>query len=112
MNNYQKQKNNPMNRLQTGPGPGPGQTGSFVTFYKINPMNRLIKNTLKNKFLEILTWVGEFTPGNKTIYTVFDEESDFQVKIAQSQRPEVENRGFRFLIVGFLIVCLHRSIFR
>ena len=39
--------------------------------------------------------------------SVFDEESDVQVKIAQFQRPEVENRGSRFLIVGFLIVCLH-----
>ena len=45
------------------------------------------------------------------IHTVFDEESDFQVKIAQFQRPEVENRGSRFLIVGFLIVCLHRMCF-
>ena len=42
------------------------------------------------------------------IYTVLDEESDFQVKIVQFQRPEVENRESRFLIVGFLIVCLHR----
>ena len=43
------------------------------------------------------------------LYTVFDEESDVQVKIAQFQRPEVENQGSRFLIVGFLIVCLHRN---
>ena len=42
------------------------------------------------------------------IYTDFDEEFNFQVKIVQFQRPEVENRGSRFLIVGFLIVCLHR----
>ena len=40
-------------------------------------MNRLIKNTLKNIFLEILTWVDEFRPGNKTIYVVFEEESEF-----------------------------------
>jgi len=24
-----------------------------------------------------LTWIGEFRPRNKTIYSVFDEESDF-----------------------------------
>ena len=42
-------------------------------------------------------------------YSVVDEESDYQVKIAQFQRPEVENRGSRFLIVGFLVVCLHRN---
>ena len=58
-------------------------------------MNRLIKNTLKNKFLEILTWVGEFRPGNKTIYTVFDEESDFQVKNKQFLRPEGKNKEKR-----------------
>ena len=40
------------------------------------------------KNLEILTWVGEFRPGNKTIHTVVDEESDFQVKNQQFLRPE------------------------
>ena len=43
------------------------------------------------------------------IYTAFDEESDVQGKIAQVQRPEVENPGSRFFIIGFLIVCLHRT---
>ena len=45
-------------------------------------------------------------------HTVFEEESDVQVKIAQFQHPDVENSGSRFLIVGFLIVCLHRSTSR
>ena len=45
------------------------------------------------------------------IYTLLDGESDFEVKIAQFRRPEVENRESRFLIVGFLIVRLHRSLF-
>ena len=58
-------------------------------------MNRLIKNTLKNKFLEILTWVGEFRPGNKTIYTVFDEESDFQVENKHFLEPEGKNKEKR-----------------
>ena len=35
-----------------------------------------------------------------------DEESDFQFKIAQFRRPEVENRESRLLIVGFLIVAV------
>ena len=40
-------------------------------------MNRLgKKNTLNNYFYDILTWIGEFRPGNKTAYVVFDEESD------------------------------------
>ena len=57
-------------------------------------MNRLIKDTLSlnNKFLEILTWVGECRPGNKTIYTVFDEESNFQVKNEQFLCPEGKNK--------------------
>ena len=41
------------------------------------------------------------------IWIVFDDESDIQVKVAQFQRPEVEHRASRFLIVGFLIVCFH-----
>jgi len=28
------------------------------------------------KISGILTWIGEFRPGNKTIHVVFDEESD------------------------------------
>ena len=30
-----------------------------------------------NKTSDILTWMVEFTPGNKTIWVVFDEESEF-----------------------------------
>ena len=73
-------------------------------------MNRLIKNThLKNKCLEILTWVGEFRPGNKTIYTVFDEESDFQVKNKQLLRPEGKNKeklNFIFFIFDKFVIFL------
>jgi len=43
-----------------------------------NPMNRLISKTqLTNKRLDILTWIGEFRPENKTIWVVVDEESDW-----------------------------------
>ena len=35
------------------------------------------KKQSKNKFGGILTCIGEFQPGNKTIYVVFDEESEF-----------------------------------
>ena len=34
-------------------------------------------NNLKNKIWGILSCIGEFQPGNKTIYVVFDEESEF-----------------------------------
>ena len=47
-------------------------------------MNQLTKNTgyeeknkLKHRLRGILTCIGEFQPGNKTIYVVFDEESEF-----------------------------------
>ena len=45
-------------------------------FLCINRMNRFEKKTLKHKCHAILTWIGEFRPGNKTIWVVFDEESD------------------------------------
>ena len=50
----------------------------------------------------------DFSYFQLAIYTVLDEESDFEVKVAQFRRPEVENRESQFLIVGFLIVRLHR----
>ena len=48
------------------------------------------------------------------IYTVFHEESESAVKKCRILQPggenkEKRNRESRFLIVGFLIVCLHRS---
>ena len=48
------------------------------------------------------------------IYTVWDEESESEVKKCQILEPggknqEKRNRESRFLIVGFLIVCLHRK---
>ena len=47
------------------------------------------------------------------IHTVLDEESGSEVKKCQILQPggenkEKRNRESRFLIVGFLIVCLHR----
>ena len=54
-----------------------------MTHMKNNQMNQLNKtgyekkNKLKNTFWGILTCIGEFQPGNKTIYVVFDEESEF-----------------------------------
>ena len=41
-----------------------------------NPYLRLITPPVI-KVCGILTWIGEFIPGNKTIYVEFDEESDF-----------------------------------
>ena len=46
-----------------------------------------------------------------SIYTVLDGEFDVRVKIAQFGRPEVENRGSRLLIVGFLMVGRHRRFY-
>ena len=39
-------------------------------------MDRLMKNTLKHQIQDILTWIGESRPGNKTVWVVVDEESD------------------------------------
>ena len=38
---------------------------------------KCLKNHFKNICWGILTCIGEFQPGNKNIYVVFDEESEF-----------------------------------
>ena len=61
------------------------------------PMNRLIKNTFKHEFPDILTWIGEFRPGNKTIYVVFDEESgclDPRMYIIPSSKPSLLGKTY------------------
>ena len=48
---------------------------------RTNPMNRFKKkNRLKNNFPDILTWIGEFRPGNKTIGVV-----SHRIRIFRSQ---------------------------
>ena len=47
------------------------------------------------------------------IYTVLDDESDFQDKIAQFRRPEVENRDHFFCFLFFFpLLILQRRIHR
>ena len=46
------------------------------------------KKQLKHKFSGILTCIGEFQPGNKTIYVVFDEESEFSGPRTPKLRPD------------------------
>ena len=48
-------------------------TSSFSNNY-VEPA---IFDSRKNDFPDILIWIGEFRPGNKTIWVVFDVESDF-----------------------------------
>ena len=53
-----------------------------------------------------MTWVGEFRPGNKTIYAVFDEESDFQVKNKHCLCTEGKNKEkqvFQHLFVNLFV---------
>ena len=42
----------------------------------------------KHTFLDILTWIGEFRPGNKTIWVVFYVESEFSGPRAQFLSPD------------------------
>ena len=39
-------------------------------------MNGLRKNTFKHDVNDMLTWIREFRPGNKTTWVVFEEESN------------------------------------
>ena len=38
---------------------------------------------------DILTWIGEFRPGNETILVAFDEESDFLGPRTQFLHPNL-----------------------
>ena len=51
-------------------------------------MNRLIKNISKDENHDILTWIYEFGPGNKTIYVVFNEESEISGPRSPKLRPD------------------------
>ena len=42
----------------------------------------------KKKNPDILTWIGEFRPGNKTIWVVFYVESEFSGPRAQFLSPD------------------------
>ena len=50
--------------------------GKILRFL-INPYDLIQMNILNNEFGGMLTWIYEFRPGNKTIYAVLDEESEF-----------------------------------
>ena len=77
----------------------------------------MIRNhTFRSESLEI-SYLGAPISDSRhvqlAIYTVLDEESESEVKKCQILEPggknkEKRNRESRFLIVGFLIVCLHR----
>ena len=66
-----------------------------------------------------MTWIYEFRPGNKTIYVVFDEESEFSGPRTPKLRPDqvfdenvpykkIENVIFKyvlFLLISFVLIC-------
>ena len=37
---------------------------------------QVIEQHIENMLPDILIWIGEFRPGNKTVWVVFDEESN------------------------------------
>ena len=68
------------------------------------------KNKLKNKFQGISTCMGEFQPGNKTIYVVFDEESEFSGPRTPKLRPDQvfeEKRTLKNLNLSIGICYIH-----
>jgi len=63
----------------------------------------LIKNNwLRNQIWGILTWIGEFRPRNKTVYVVFDEESDFLVPGRNSFIQTELFRKHMFFYISFI----------
>ena len=58
--------------------------GPSLCFRPVNPMIWFFKNG----FHGISTWINEFRHGNKTIYVVFDEESEFSGPRMPKLRPD------------------------
>ena len=48
----------------------------YIYIYRERERERERERQSKHINVEILTWIGEFRPGNKTVWVVFDEESD------------------------------------
>ena len=63
----------------------------------------------KKSLCAILTCIGEFQPGNKTIYVVFDEESEFsgprtpKLSLDQAFRKNVPYKKY----VYYNFICLN-----
>ena len=53
------------------------------------PHEQVNKKHVKHRCPYIMTWIGEFRPGNKTIWVVFDEESVFLGPRTQFLHPNL-----------------------
>ena len=68
-------------------------------------MMRLKKNMLNNKFIPKIIQMADVCHFQLSIYTVWHEEFDFQVKNSQLLEPERKNKEKRNLKNYVLIVC-------
>ena len=59
----------------------------IINNYKIFKDSFYNKNNLENRFPDMLTRIGEFRLGNKTIWVVFDIESESEVQKFQFLHP-------------------------
>ena len=60
-----------------------------------------------------MTWIYEFRPGNKTIYVVFDEESEFSGPRTPKLRPDQvleENVPYKELLFNLSIFLVSFSV--
>ena len=72
-------------------------------------MIRCLKNRSKNQLRGISTWIYEFRPGNKTIYVVFDEESEFSGPRTPKLSPDQvfeESIPYKTLLVNVIFSLL------
>ena len=60
----------------------------YLCWSRWNPYDLINTNRLKNDVHGISTWIYEFIPGNKTIYVVFDKESEFSGPRRPKLRPD------------------------
>ena len=74
----------------------------------------LIKNRFEKIVHDVLTWICEFRPGNKTIYIVFDEESDlFGSQAAKFEsRPSCLGKTYPITFIVLVIGRRHQGVKR
>ena len=78
---------------------------------KTNPLQfLLIPLFIQTQIRDILTWIVEFRPGNKTIYVVFDEESEISGPRKPKLSPDQVFEEKRTLSKILTIICLRSHV--
>jgi len=79
-----------------------------------DPVTRLSNNTLKNKCPDVLTWIGEFILGKKTIYAVFLHRIRKKIPncVIPASRPTLLRNSYPMKIYDLMCYCLLSYVFK